>query len=55
MSCHKRTIISESEKEIMFVGRRTWMNGCGNSDRTQEYVYRKQRPMKEKYVDGSVV
>ena len=22
----------------MFVGRRTWINGCGNSDRAQDYV-----------------
>ena len=29
----------------MFVGRRTCMNGCGNSDSAQEYVY----------VDGSII
>ena len=30
------------------------MNSCGNSDREQEYVSRKQCHMHEKYVDGSV-
>ena len=38
----------------MYVGRIPWMNGCGNSDRAQEYVSRKQCPMNEKCVDGSV-
>ena len=38
----------------MCVGRITWINGCRNSDRVQEYVSRKQCPMIEKYVDGSV-
>ena len=36
----------------MFVGRTTWMNGCGNSDRENEYVSRKQCHMNNKYVDG---
>ena len=39
-------------KKHMYVGRITWMNGCGN--RVQEYVSRKQYPMNEKYIDGSV-
>ena len=30
------------------------MNNCGNSDRLQEYAFKKQLPMIEKYVDGSV-
>ena len=42
------------EKKIMFVGRITWINGCGNSDRAKKYVSRRKNPMNEKYVDGSV-
>ena len=38
----------------MYDGCITWMNGCGNSDRAQEYVSRKQCSTNEKYVDGSV-
>ena len=38
----------------MLVGCRTWMNACGNSDRAQEYLSRKQRHMNEKHVDGIV-
>ena len=30
------------------------MNNCGNSERLQEYAFKKQLPMIEKYVDGSV-
>ena len=30
------------------------MNNCGNSDILQEYAFKKQLPMIEKYVDGSV-
>ena len=41
--------------KIMYVGCITWMNGCGNRDIAHEYVSRKQCPMNEKYVDGSVV
>ena len=42
------------DKNIMYVGRITRMNGCENSDRAQEYVSWKQCPMNEKYVDGTV-
>ena len=42
------------DEKIMFVGHRTWMNGCGNSDREQKYVSRKKCHMNNKYVDGSV-
>ena len=31
------------------------MNNCGNSDIIQEYVFKKQLPINEKYVYGSVV
>ena len=30
------------------------MNSCDNSERLQEYAFKKQLPMIEKYVDGSV-
>ena len=30
------------------------MNNCGNSKRLQEYASKKQQPIIEKYVDGSV-
>ena len=39
---------------IKLVGRRIWMNNCGNSDRLQEYALKKQLHMLDKYVDGSV-
>ena len=42
------------DEKNMYVGRITWINGSGNSDIAQEYVSRKQCPMNEKCVDGSV-
>ena len=42
------------DEKIMSVGGRTWMNSCGNSDRAQEYVSKKQHPMNETYGDYSV-
>ena len=30
------------------------MNNCGNSDRLQEYTFKKQLPMIKKYIDESV-
>ena len=30
------------------------MNGCGNSDRPEEYISRKQYHMNENYVDGNI-
>ena len=38
----------------MYVGCMTWINDCENSDRAREYASRKQCPMNEKYIDGSV-
>ena len=40
-----------ADEKIKLVGRRIWMNKCGNSDRQQEYAFKKQLPMIEKYVD----
>ena len=37
------------DEKIMFVGCLTWLNGCGNSDRAQEYISRKQCSMNEKW------
>ena len=31
------------------------MNNCGNSERLQEYAFKKKQPMIEKYVDGRCV
>ena len=43
-----------ADPKIMLVGGRIWMNICGNSDILQECAFKKQLPMIEKYIDGSV-
>ena len=43
-----------ADEIIKLVGCRIWMNNCGNSEILQEYAFKKQLPMIEKYVDGSV-
>ena len=43
-----------ADEKINLVGCRIWMNNCGNHERLQEYAFRKQLPMIEKYIDGSV-
>ena len=40
------------DEKIMYVGRITWLNGCGNNDRAQEYVSSKQYPMHENMLMG---
>ena len=42
------------KKKHMLVSRIIWVNGCRTSDRAQGYVSRKQCPMNENNVDGSV-
>ena len=54
MNVNEKTWRKLVMKIIMFVGRITWMNGCRNSDRAQDYVSRKQCSINETYVDGSV-
>ena len=43
-----------ADENMKLVDRRIWMNNCGNSDRLQEYAFKKQLAMIEKYVDGSL-
>ena len=52
MNVNEKTWRKLVDGKIMYVGRITWMNGSGNSDRAHEYVSWKQCPMNEKYVDG---
>ena len=54
MSMNEKTWMKCADEKIKLVGCRTWMNNCGNSERLQEYAFKKQLPMNEKYVDGSV-
>ena len=54
MSVNENIWIKYVDEKIKLVGCRIWMNNCGNSERLQEYVFKKQLPMIEKYVDGSV-
>ena len=54
MSVNENTWWKFADEKIKFVGRRIWMNNFGNSDILQEYVFRKQLSMFEKYVDRSV-
>ena len=50
----KTTWMKFADEKIKLVGRRIWMNNCGNRERLQEYALKKQLPMTGKYVDGSV-
>ena len=43
-----------ADEKIKLVGCIIWMNNCGISERLQQYAFKKQPPMIEKYVDGSV-
>ena len=54
MSVNENTWMKYVDEKIKLVGCRIWMNKCGNNERLQEYVFKKQLPMIEKYVDGSV-
>ena len=54
ISVIKKTLRKFADEKIKLVGHIIWMNNCGNSDRLQEYAFKKQLPMIEKYVDGSV-
>ena len=42
------------DEKIKLVSCRIWLNNYGNSERLQEYAFKKQLPMIEKYVYGSV-
>ena len=53
MSVNGKTWRKFANKKIKLVGRRIWMNKCGNSDRLH-YAFKKQIPMIGKYVDGSI-
>ena len=54
MSVNEKTWMKFADDKIKLVGCRIWMNNCGNSERLQEYAFKKKLPMIEKYVDGSV-
>ena len=54
MSVNEKTWMKFADEKIKLVGCRIWMNNCGNSERLQEYAFKKKLPMIEKYVDGSV-
>ena len=43
-----------ADEEIKLVGGRIWINKSGNSDILHEYAFKKQLPVIEKYIDGSV-
>ena len=47
----KKTWRKFADEKIKLVGCRIWMNNCGTSDIIQEYVFKKQLSMIEKYVD----
>ena len=51
----KKTWMKFADEKIKLVGCIIWMNNRGNSERILEYAFKKQLPMIEKYVDGSVV
>ena len=53
MSLNYKTWRKFAADKIKLVGCRIRMNNCGNSERLQEYAFKKQLPMIEKYVDGS--
>ena len=42
------------DEKIKLVGCRIWVKNSGNTERLQEYAFKKQLPMIEKYVDGGV-
>ena len=54
MSVNEKTWMKFADDKIKLVGRRIWMNKCSNSDRLQEYAFKKQLHMIDKYVDRSV-
>ena len=54
MNVNEKTWRKHLDEKILFVGCITWMNGCGNSERVQEYVSRKKCHLNEKYVDWIV-
>ena len=54
MSVNENAWMKCVDEKIKLVGCRIWMNNCGKNERLQEYASKKQLPMIEKYVDGSV-
>ena len=54
MRVNEKTWMKFADEKIKLVGCRIWMNNCGNSEILQEYAFKKQLPVIEKYVDGSV-
>ena len=54
MSVNNKAWMKFADEKIKLIGCKIWMNNCGNSERLQEYAFKKQLPMIEKYVDGSV-